>query len=611
MVSKSVLIEKNLYLHILTGVQAGSSIQFQGNTRYTISSNFGADIYIKFENNLNFEASFDIIDDKIVFIAATSDIELNGGLLILGEEYLLPLYFSLMGINLLFSLDGEPAPDPAIDISSVIVQEDDVYPEETSSDEEGFSLDVTNTQDHEDVTTEELAEMGISPIDDGQTIQDSADSSENVGFTFKEGSFLARLNPFLKSIKNTYSNTKSIVVLQYNKLKQKIGYWAYVVLGVAALFVIGLFILSMQVVDSNTASKVQNTQGEVKTQIQQKFLQLPRKYSSLKFNMVNGEYVIQGMVAENKDIKELQEYFKQWNSILKFKVSSFVQIKPQLVKLLEQSQILHLGVVFNPDAGSINVMGVISSMERLEDAEISVSTKLPEVGYVDTNKVFLLSDINNDLVKMFDNSKYAQRLGVEKNLNTGVVSVSGYLSSKDSDAVAKEVETFNSKYLGVVSIKLDIKDISKALPFSITEVHTGNPAWIVTDDGIRTFVGGDYKGFNLYLVDDDKIILKGKFTLAIRLNDLISHPWTNKGSINNSQTDISSPRQNILDSEMEKEKNAIKENESLLQHLQYIESKTTDIKLKTSLKKIMSGVVEDLSTKKQEYHYYWKDKKES
>ena len=54
MVSKSVLIENNLYLHILTGVQAGSSIQFQGNTRYTISSNFGADIYIKFEKILKF-----------------------------------------------------------------------------------------------------------------------------------------------------------------------------------------------------------------------------------------------------------------------------------------------------------------------------------------------------------------------------------------------------------------------------------------------------------------------------------------------------------------------------------------------------------------------------
>lgn len=95
--------------------------------------------------------------------------------------------------------------------------------------------------------------------------------------------------------------------------------------------------------------------------------------------------------------------------------------------------------------------------------------------------------------------------------------VSGDLDSGDTQRFLKLLSSFADEYGDkfVITARLGMQDFRR-LPFRIRQIVSGPAPHVVTDDAIRLFEGGTYKGYQLVSIGNYKLSFAGEHPVEIR-----------------------------------------------------------------------------------------------
>ncbi|MBP9743644.1 MAG: hypothetical protein KBD37_09830, partial [Burkholderiales bacterium] len=335
---------------------------------------------------------------------------------------------------------------------------------------------------------------------------------------------------------------------------------------------------------------------------------LPNRYSNLRISGKDSDnYQLNGVVDNEHDIKYLHKTFNAVYPQLKYNLILVNKIEPQLSAILQQHKIMKPQIEFESSSGTLAIKGIANSMDVIDDTEIAISNQYPELGKLDSSNMFLASDIDTSLDTILNADKYKQHLDINKNYDEGSIKISGYLAAADILELKAQIMKFNQKYSNAVHVILDVQDLIKALPFGISEVYTGTPSWIVTNDGQRIYQGGSYKGISVSLIDNEKIIFRGKFTLTLMLNQLI--PSKMEGGIpsDHGAATIANEQNVMVNKEKQSEQEIIAKEQSQLNSLRLIVQKTDDKALQDSLNETIRNLEDDLKYRQADYQYYFKE----
>ncbi|WP_292933896.1 FHA domain-containing protein [Noviherbaspirillum sp.] len=95
------------------------------------------------------------------------------------------------------------------------------------------------------------------------------------------------------------------------------------------------------------------------------------------------------------------------------------------------------------------------------------------------------------------------------------IRISGELNSEQQQILEAILVPFVKKYGDMLAINASIIPPARNLPFGITQIASGPLPHIVTDDGVRMFIGASYKGYRLAAVRDHKLMFSGERTVEI------------------------------------------------------------------------------------------------
>ncbi|HJV80575.1 EscD/YscD/HrpQ family type III secretion system periplasmic domain-containing protein [Noviherbaspirillum sp.] len=95
------------------------------------------------------------------------------------------------------------------------------------------------------------------------------------------------------------------------------------------------------------------------------------------------------------------------------------------------------------------------------------------------------------------------------------IRISGELDSEQQQVLEAILVPFVKKYGDMLAINASIIPPARNLPFGITQIASGPLPHIVTDDGVRMFIGASYKGFRLAAVRDHKLMFSGERPVEI------------------------------------------------------------------------------------------------
>lgn len=469
-----------LFLHVLKGAQTGSYIQLSDNSTYHVANNFDADIYLETENNEPVNFTINVLANTFTFTKIDCEIIADDNRTInIEQHYATPLKCSIAGILTLYFSDSAV-------VESYLNNPDVEINELTNlSNINQESLDFVPVND-EPNNEEILAEVRQKILD-----------------------------------RSFYLKCWDKLRLYFYQFKQKLGYWLYLVsLGLTILF-LAVIIIIYQVYQQGNVTTMEESRFSFKHKIEQQIQSLPSKFNNLYVTSQDGNFIINGIVNNQSDLKQVNQYFESYQSELKIKVVAFESIKDPIAKILAENNILMGKVSFDINTATVNLMGLTDSMGDIDNAEIAIDNMYPGVGQMSANRVFLTKDINATIDEIFNSTLLSQSLTISKDFTRGIITVSGYLAPSDINNLNSAVAAFNQKYYPLIQIKTDIKNVFNSLPFKITEVYSGgDQSWIVTDDGTRIFEGGSYKGFSVLSISNESIVLKGKFTLTINTSQL-------------------------------------------------------------------------------------------
>ncbi|MFN8770321.1 MAG: hypothetical protein ACK5Z5_00585 [Neisseriaceae bacterium] len=561
-----------LFLHVVTGKQSGSFIELSPGNSYIISSDYQeADIYLDTDTKFNLKLSVDI--DQVNFNDYIGNISLKSGTIELNRPYQMPLALNIDGVWVIFSQDEEITP---LQIDELILTPD------KASDPVLDSADLEYAIANPDLTAD------ADKIDE---FNSQINATQNLKITLYK-----YWDKFLR-----YSNIAFKKSLQYWKIfNQKFGIWSYIITGSVLVLLLAFIIIIYQFRSQSISDNNQLNSIYIEQSIKEELAKLPKKYANLKCSKAENKFLISGIVVGNYDSGELSSHFKPWLPRIKFQVLEFDTVKKNILKILADNQVVVPKVGFNDNLDTISVSGIIGNGKSFDDIAIAISNQYPMLGDMDTSKIYLASDIDSqidNLVKSITN-----QIDIQKDYTKGIINFNGYLTTDQQIQVESKIAIFNKVHSGVVKIASNFQNILKALPFAINEVYTGNTPWLATDDGVKLYLGGTYKGITLLSIDKDKITFKGKSTFVILLNQLLSSDLGSQSVV--AADSGCCDRVSILRQEYTKKLKVISDEQKQLKDLQKILSATKDVELKKSLNNTINNLTQDLEFRKKELAYY-------
>ena len=541
------------YLHIISGQQKGSSVELVKDSTYTIANNFDSDIYLKVDQN--FECAIQITEDGIIFKQLDGMIKVNHELANIHEVYFRPLFCDV-----------------------------------------GEAQFIINN-------AKEISEEEIALLTDiiGKFSQDAPIKDLPTGAINLLANLAEEVNPdvALNSAEGTRRKVSLACLFKpFAALRARLGVYFYIASGLVLLLIIGLMAIFFQFNLQNKESMQQERQINSQKSLQQILLKLPSKFANLKVTPDKGKYVILGILGSESDVQTLKKSLQPVINKIEFKVICFSQIRSKLQEMLASANLLNSDIWFDEGSDSVDLKGLAISDEDLNNLEISISSLYPQIGQINTTRVFLQNDLEKDLNGFLSSNGLAQRIQVEKNYANGSIILSGFMPENDMDELITKLQPLNQKYKGVEQISLNIQDILKAVPFRIVAVYSGNPAWLLTDDGQHITVGGSYKGVTLISIDAQKIVLKNRVPLIILLSDLLND---NQCTVQEHKTAKPQGRKAILEEEQARESDIISREREQVAALQTINKTVFDLKLHKSLELTLNNIQEDLAMREHDY----------
>lgn len=292
------------------------------------------------------------------------------------------------------------------------------------------------------------------------------------------------------------------------------------VLCVVAFIAVGIFSSG----SSNTNASSQSNGGQTALGIQvqgikQILLNLPPSFSNVKvMPSKEGKLVIEGLVVKSTDVDLLKSKLKSYNSILSYQVSTVDQATTGIKQILKTKGLSMLDVAYDNTYAQMTLSGIVSDMNVINDLELAISSQYPEVGSIDTNRIYASSDIETDFDKILNENNFKNQLHVTKNLINRNIKIEGFLSKNDIQTLKDNMDKFAKKYNNIVAIDVEVKDIMYALPFKISIVYTGDNPMFITTDGRKVFQGGTIGGMLVEKITQNEIVFSGDYPLVYNLN---------------------------------------------------------------------------------------------
>jgi len=252
--------------------------------------------------------------------------------------------------------------------------------------------------------------------------------------------------------------------------------------------------------------------------IKQIIVNLPPSFANIKILPgKEGKFLIEGLVTKPAEFVFLKTKLKNYDSVLTYKVSTTDQAVTGIKQILKEKGIA-LDVSYDNVYAQISLSGVVSDLNVINDLELAISSQFPEIGSMDTNRIYAATDIETDFDKVISANNYAARLHIEKNILNKQITIQGYLSKTDMQALQSSMDKLAKKYNNIVSIDVKVKDIVYALPFKISMVYTGDNPMFVTTDGRKVFQGGSIAGLVVQKITQNEIVFDGDYPLVYSLN---------------------------------------------------------------------------------------------
>lgn len=470
-----------MFFHVIKGSQSGAMIELDDSRDYLVAPDLDADIYLKQDSEPKVSFSFSIEDGAVLFS------KINGT--IINNDDKNPVEIDKSYAAPLFLL-----------ISDLVVA---ISPNQVEYLREDDNINEIN---HENA---ELNELNQELSDD---FLDQVSASANIDTP------PTKYQQIKDRIFEMISDFKDLLINWWEFVYGKLGKWLYALIGLIFLFIFILVFVFYQLKEQQSLEYQATKAFQTKAKLAKVMLELPAQYSGLRLNNQGSNFVITGVLQNQASLDELKIHLKKSKVKIDYKIMFFDQIKPKVIDILTQDKVLNPKITFEPGNGMV-IRGITASFDNVNNSEIDISNQVGDIGQLETSGIYMIGDIDNAVSKMTQG--FADQLTIDKNYESGVVNISGYLSRNDLNNLENQVYSFNQKHRGVIKIKLDIQDVFKALPFYIKEVYTGNPGWVVTNDGTRLYEGGTYESITLVLIEPNKVTFKSDFVFSLSMDELM------------------------------------------------------------------------------------------
>ena len=470
---------------IITGIQSGSSVSLELNKTYSVGNSLEFDIFIDaVATEAPLLLEFRVVTNEISFSAVADNILLaDGQQLVPDVNYPLPLILKLNNVTIGI---GEAAALEQYDLD--------------------FITNVAEEDEQDVITDPELENiLDSAAFDDSHTLV----KNEKI-----KQWWLSHLLKLLWSIKEYLTRLSNEL-----KRKSKVGFYT----GIVVIILISLMLLIIPIlVAANNKIEASKTKFiDEKHNIMQVVMNLPKKYSNLTLQQINSKFYLQGTVASESDLKQVKSYFKN-RHYLQWDIVVYDNIVPQLRQILDQNELATLSISYIQGIGlRICVTGIISDISKLGDAQIELDKKFPELGEIDTTKVFSNDELNEDLNKLVKDNAKTGVLNITPMLSTRTIQIKGYISLGNKQAIIAQIKILQDKYLKVLTISYDLEDVLAILPYHIVQIHEGNPSYLLTQDNRIIFEGGEIKGVTLLKITATQLYFKSKVNFMVNTNELL------------------------------------------------------------------------------------------
>lgn len=397
----------------------------------------------------------------------------------------------------------------------------------------------------------------------------------------------------------------------------------YIAICISSLILLLMIILISFAIRNSTSNSSYKKNVRNQQQIKQLFFNLPSKYSNLSINTTpDGKIEVYGLINDEKQNLYLSTYFKDYKASVKFDLVTIPQALAKVKQIIAQSNLNNLIATVNPSTLQLQLSGLITSPDKLNDLEILISNEIPEISSINADQVFDISQFDSDLSAITD--LFPQRLTVN---HTGKqLDISGYLTDSEKQLFEAKIASFKQKYQTIVTVNTKIQDLLSILPFKIYTIYNGDHPYLVTSDGNKVFVGGTIDGFTLSNITDQQITLKGKFTIILNIMQIMNNnvstcnnPNTSDPSKNctanvsatNAPTKALDSRSQIIQNELDKEKLSLAKEQTQVTKLNAIALHIKDKDLKNSMLQQVNDLQQDIQIKQHELDNYYRSLNDS
>ncbi|MBP9743040.1 MAG: hypothetical protein KBD37_06770, partial [Burkholderiales bacterium] len=340
-----------IYLNILDGSQAGNYIEIAPNTKLSIASSFGSDIYLLLPSWDDFECNFTLNDNKVIFHDTSHEFLVNSLPVQINTPYETPLLCTIEGVNIAFSNDPYTQLEHFTHTQPLFDKDDSI----------------------EEPLAEDLEDLGITPFEE---IKQPSLFEKYIGSyldKFIESKFMRLVFSVIDKAQNSKlyllgkkfcSMLLYLSMVQIQKLYKKIGYWIYGILATLILITVIITTSLYQIHQNEQAELVIHNRQLTKSLLDQQLFKLPNRYSNLRISGKDSDnYQLNGVVDNEHDIQYLHKTFNAVYPQLKYNLILVNKIEPQLSPILQQHKIMKPQIEFESSSGTLAIKGIANSMD--------------------------------------------------------------------------------------------------------------------------------------------------------------------------------------------------------------------------------------------------------
>lgn len=372
-------------------------------------------------------------------------------------------------------------------------------------------------------------------------------------------------------------------------------------------FCIVIMGISASLINSSHAeTESMESQQQQQLLLRREFSKLHLHYPALTFTTSEGGVsYINGVVNSESDIELITKTFALFKGEhMKLNIYQLSSTLNLINLMIRQANLGKLVAIYENADNQIQLRGVTNNLSKLNDLEIEINKKLPGLGEIDISQIYDYEQLTKDLYAAFGNYKALLDRGSlklrEDVLHNWYIMLGGYLAINDQRALISALNAFQQKY-PLIKIEHNYQDLMSALPFKISTVYTGDPAYVELENNQKLFIGDSEMGFHVDEITSAVIKFSGKINLDIPIDSLVG---SDKDSSSSGVDPVS--REGVITEELDKERKSIIEEQQYIERLVELRQNINDKSMVNFINKQISGINSDIDAKRHDIDAYSK-----